>query len=193
MKLPVTGVSDGVGAAQQHLKGNVGHELAQRLETLPWTLAKKTKTHVKRGAAPHFQSVSANKKPSFAPKNTKAKRRNVTVQPWSGRWLTRRFPCRWYACGWRTTTDARRARSCRQRAFAGADALPWQSRSVPPAKARSQESSFDQIKQTLSRISRQAGGGGCSCVGNTGGISGETGLVGSAPGIGCPLTATSPR
>ena len=35
----VVGVADGVGAAQQHLEGHVGHQLAHLLETLPRALA----------------------------------------------------------------------------------------------------------------------------------------------------------
>ena len=51
----IAGVADEVGAAQQHLEGDVGYLLAQHDEPLPGGLVEETVGGVKGGPAPHLQ------------------------------------------------------------------------------------------------------------------------------------------
>jgi len=55
----VVGVADGVGAAQQHLKGDVGDLLAQALEAAPRALVQEAHRDVEGGAAPHLHREAA--------------------------------------------------------------------------------------------------------------------------------------
>ena len=48
-------VADGVGAAEQHLKTDVGDAGAELAEPLPRVLIEKPHGGVERGAAPHFE------------------------------------------------------------------------------------------------------------------------------------------
>mmetsp|Transcript_42058 Transcript_42058/g.80439 ORF Transcript_42058/g.80439 Transcript_42058/m.80439 type:complete len:782 (-) Transcript_42058:261-2606(-) len=50
----VGGVAHGVGAAQQHLEGHVGHLGAQLVQALPGALVQEAHAHVKGGPAPHL-------------------------------------------------------------------------------------------------------------------------------------------
>ena len=54
----VRGVTDGVGAAEEHLEGDVWHLLAQLLEALPRALVEEAHRDVKGGAAPHLHRES---------------------------------------------------------------------------------------------------------------------------------------
>ncbi|RUS15956.1 hypothetical protein BC937DRAFT_91767 [Endogone sp. FLAS-F59071] len=53
----VRGVADGVGATQEHLEGNVGHELTQPDQAVPWILIQEAHCHVKGGTAPAFERI----------------------------------------------------------------------------------------------------------------------------------------
>ena len=52
----IRGVADGVRAAKQHLKTDIGNALAQLAKTLPRIFVKKAHGSVKGRAAPHFDA-----------------------------------------------------------------------------------------------------------------------------------------
>jgi len=54
----VVGVSDGVGASQQHLERNVGDQLTQFCSTLPRTLVQEPHRHVERRAYTEPQTTT---------------------------------------------------------------------------------------------------------------------------------------
>ena len=50
----VSGVAYGIGAAQQHLKTDIGNGLAEKLEPLPGAFLEEAQGHVEGGATPYF-------------------------------------------------------------------------------------------------------------------------------------------
>ena len=89
----VVGVADAVGAAQQHLRQEVGDALADQCEPLPGVLVEEAHGDVEGGAAPAFEREEL--------RQGRANRRG------------RRRRCRRCACGSPAATDARRAWWCR--------------------------------------------------------------------------------